>query len=288
MIEIRAAVRRALAEDLQFGDVTTTALLPAARCARGTIIPRQSIVLAGVAAAQAAFRAVDPAIKVVHALQDGSRVPKGRVVLQLAGDARSLLTAERVALNFLQHLSGIATFTARFCEAVRGYPTRILDTRKTTPGLRALEKWAVRLGGGVNHRHSLGDGILIKDNHLALLQDQGITLAEACRRAREQGPHRLRLIVEVQSLKDVECALEGGAEVILLDNMTAGQVREAVALIKGRAQIEVSGGVTLATARDLAAAGADFLSVGALTHSAPAADLSMDIVAEGQARLRKK
>lgn len=195
----------------------------------------------------------------------------------IEGDGRSLLTAERVALNFMQRLSGIATLTGRFCEAVRGYPTRILDTRKTTPGLRALEKWAVRLGGGHNHRFSLSDGLLIKDNHLALLHAERVGLAQACRQARAAGPHGLKVIVEVQQLGEVKEVLSGEADVILLDNMTPSQVRQAVGRIKGRALVEVSGGITLANARDMAMAGADFLSIGALTHSAPASDLSLDL-----------
>jgi len=183
--------------------------------------------------------------------------------------------AERVSLNFLQHLSGIATLTARFCQAVRGYRVKILDTRKTTPGLRALEKWAVRLGGGRNHRHSLSDGILIKENHLALA---GHDVASACRLAREGAAHGLKIEVEAQTLDEVRAALDGQADIILLDNMDVPSIRTAVDLIKGRALVEVSGGVTLATVREIAAAGPDFISIGALTHSAPAANLSMDIL----------
>ena len=193
--------------------------------------------------------------------------------------------AERVALNFLQRLSGIASLTARFCQATKGYPTRILDTRKTTPGLRTLEKWAVRVGGGMNHRHSLGDGMLIKDNHLALLRACGHSVTDACRLARERGPHGLRIMVEAQSLPQVREALKGSADVILLDNMTPAQVREAAAVIKGRALVEVSGGITLDIAGEMAASGADYLSIGALTHSAPAANLSMDIVASERSRM---
>jgi len=209
-------------------------------------------------------------------------------VLVVEGEARSLLMAERVLLNFLQRLSGVATLTARFCQATKGYPTRILDTRKTTPGLRALEKWAVQLGGGFNHRHSLGDGILIKDNHLALLHAQGRSVADACRLARERGPHGLRIIVEAHSLAHVREALAGESDVILLDNMTPAQVRQAVAIIKGRALVEVSGGITLDLAGEMAAAGTDYLSIGALTHSAPAANLSMDIVATTGSRRSRK
>ena len=282
--EIRAAVRLALAEDLALGDATTTALFPKPVRAKGTIVAHQPHVVAGIAVAREVFAEIDPAIRIIRAADDGSKTDPNGTVLVVEGDARSLLMAERVALNFLQRLSGIATLTARFCQAIKGYPTRILDTRKTTPGLRALEKWAVRLGGGMNHRHSLGDGMLIKDNHLALLRARGHSVTDACRLAREHGPHGLRIIVEAQSLPQVREALKGSADVILLDNMTPAQVREAVAVIKGRALIEVSGGITLDLAGEMAASGADYLSIGALTHSAPAANLSMDIVAGERSR----
>jgi nicotinate-nucleotide pyrophosphorylase (carboxylating) len=183
--------------------------------------------------------------------------------------------AERVALNFLQHLSGIATLTARFCKAVRGHRVKILDTRKTTPGLRALEKWAVTLGGGQNHRHSLGDGVLIKDNHLELADHD---VASVCRLARKRVPRGLKIEVEAKTLGEVRAALDGKADIVLLDNMSVPAIQRAVKLIKNRAAIEVSGGVTLANVRKIAAAGPGRISIGALTHSAPAADLSMDIV----------
>ena len=282
--EIRAAVRLALAEDLALGDATTTALFPEPMRAKGTIVAHEPLVIAGITVAREVFAQIDPAIMVIRAVDDGSRAGTNATVLTVEGDARSLLMAERVALNFLQRLSGIATLTARFCQATKGYPTRILDTRKTTPGLRALEKWAVRLGGGMNHRHSLGDGILIKDNHLALLRARGHSVTDACRLARERGAHGLRIIVEAQSLSQVREALTGSADVVLLDNMTPAQVREAVGVIKGRALIEVSGGITLDIAGEMAASGADYLSIGALTHSAPAANLSMDIVAGERSR----
>lgn len=275
---IHIAVRAALEEDLSLGDVTTAALFPEPLRARGSIIAHQSLVVAGVAVARRVFAEVDDSLRFVALLQDGERTGDGSPVLAIEGDARSILMGERVALNFLQHLSGIATLTARFCEATRAYGTQILDTRKTLPGLRALEKWAVRLGGGRNHRQSLGDGVLIKDNHLVLLRAQHVDLAAACRRARERGPHTHRVMVEVETLKEVREALNGGADVVLLDNMDPDSVRKAVELVKGRACVEVSGGITLDNAADMAAAGAHALSVGALTHSAPAANLSMDIV----------
>lgn len=277
-------VQQAITEDLAFGDITTSALFPEPHRARATVVARHSMVVAGVAVARAVFLAIDPSLKIRCPIRDGQSVRGSTAVLVATGDGRSLLMAERVALNFLQCLSGIATLTREFCLAVKGFPTRILDTRKTTPGLRALQKWAVRLGGGRNHRFTLGDGLLIKDNHLALVRAEGDTLKDACLRARSAGPHGIRIIVEAQTLADVKQALDGKADVILLDNMSPSHVRTAVGLIKGRALIEVSGGITLTNARDMAQAGADFLSIGALTHSAPAADLSMDLVTVGQKR----
>jgi len=272
--QIRAAVRTALAEDLGGGDVTTSALFPRPVRARGTIIAHQAMTVAGIAAAKETFRAVDASLRIVHAAKDGAIVQRNRPVLVVEGDARSLLMAERVALNFLQRLSGIATLTSQFCKAVQGRRIKILDTRKTTPGLRALEKWAVTLGGGCNHRFSLGDGVLIKDNHLELA---GHDAASACRLARKRAPRRLKIEVETKTLDEVRAALDGKADIILLDNMTAPVIRQAIKLIRHRAIIEVSGGVNLANVRKIAVAGPDRISIGALTHSAPAADLSMDI-----------
>ena len=274
---LREVIGRALAEDLPHGDVTTSALFPVAVPARATIIAHQTMTIAGLAVARQVFRAVDPSLRISLPLKDGAPVKAGTVVLSIQGDARSLLMAERVAVNFLQRLSGIATLTAQFCAAVRGFPTKILDTRKTTPGLRLLEKWAVALGGGQNHRFSLSDAILIKDNHLAVLRADGANVTEACLRARRRAPGRLRVEVEAKSLQEVREALAGGADVILLDNMTPALVRRAVTLVRRQALVEVSGGITLRTVTQMARAGADFVSVGALTHSAPAANLSMDL-----------
>ena len=274
---IRNAVQLALDEDLAHGDVTTSALFPRAIQARAAIVAHQPMTVAGVAVAQEVFLAVDRSLRIIKTIKDGTTVKSDTEVIVVRGDVRSLLTAERVAVNFLQHLSGIATLTAKFCAAVRNTATAILDTRKTTPGLRALEKWAVHLGGGRNHRFSLGDGVLIKDNHLAVLRSAGIDVAEACRLARAQAPHGLRIEVEAKTLQEVKEALAGRADIILLDNMSPTLVQKAVALIKKRALVEVSGGITLQTVADMARAGVDYISVGALTHSAPAADLSMDL-----------
>jgi len=276
---IREVVSRALAEDVGPGDVTTQALFATRIPAIGTIIVEETggLVLAGLAVAVEVFAQVDPSLTCSPSFTDGNRVSAGATVLTVTGDGRLMLKGERVALNFLQQLSGIATLTAKFCEAVKDFKTKIVDTRKTTPGLRVLEKWAVALGGGTNHRQGLADGILIKDNHLALASGD---VARACRLARERAPHGLKIEAEVQTLDEVRAALDGGADIILLDNMDVPSVRKAVALIKGRALIEVSGGVILANVREIAAAGPDLISVGALTHSAPAVGLSMDIVAQ--------
>jgi len=276
-MNFRDHVARALAEDLGTGDVTTQALFPASVPTSGTIVAEEpeGLILAGLAVAVEVFAQVDPSLTCSSSFADGDRIPANATVLTITGDGRSLLQSERVALNFLQRLSGIATLTAKFCDAVKGFRTRIVDTRKTTPGLRALEKWAVTLGGGANHRFGLADGILIKDNHLTLA---GGDVARACRLARERAPHGLKIEVEVQSLEAAQAALDGRADIILLDNMTAPAIRKAVELIKGRATIEVSGGVTLGNVREIAAAGPDLISVGALTHSAPAARFSMDIL----------
>lgn len=281
-------MQQALAEDLSHGDVTTSVLFPTALQASASIVAHEPMTVAGLAVARKVFLAVDPSLRITKAVKDGSAVTRDTTVLAIRGDVRSLLMAERVAVNFLQQLSGIATLTAQFCAAVRGFPTRILDTRKTTPGLRALEKWAVQLGGGKNHRFSLGDGVLIKDNHLAVLRSRGVDVAGACRLARAGAPHGLRIEVEAKTLQEVKEALAGKADIILLDNMSPALVRQAVALIKQRALVEVSGGMTLHTVAAMAQAGADYISVGALTHSAPAVNLSMDLCVQRGRRGRSR
>ena len=273
--DIRRAIRRALQEDLSLVDVTTAALFLSPTPALARIVAQQSLVVAGLAAAVRTFRTVDASLVLSIHRQDGERAKDGDCILQIEGDGRSILKAERVALNFLQHLSGIATLTRRFCDAVRGYPVTILDTRKTIPGLRAIQKWAVRLGGGTNHRQSLSDAVLIKDNHLALLNQTTMPVQTACRKAKANAPRNMNIIVEVESLADVRQAVAGRADIILLDNMNPATVRQAIRLIKGRALVEVSGGISLNNVRAMAAAGPDRISIGALTHSAPAATLSL-------------
>ncbi len=275
--DIRRAVRAGLEEDLGEGDITTTALFSKPVPAHASIIAQQPMVVAGLAAAVQTFLMVDPSLRLTTHTHDGDRIPTGAVILDVEGDGRSILRAERVALNFLQHLSGIATLTKKFCQAVRHTPARILDTRKTLPGWRALQKWAVALGGGTNHRFSLGDGLLIKDNHLALLQKGKQAVQAACRLAHRDSSRAVPLIVEVESLADVREALAGKADIILLDNMTPAMVTQAVRLIKRQAIVEVSGGITLKNVRAMAQAGADRISIGALTHSAPAANISLEL-----------
>lgn len=282
--DISRAVRLALQEDLPHGDVTTAVLFPSAVPARARIVAQQSLVVAGLAAAMQVFRAIDPSLALSIHRQDGEQAENGDCLLQIEGDGRSILTAERVALNFLQHLSGIATLTSQFCDAVLGYPVTILDTRKTTPGLRALQKWAVLLGGGTNHRPSLSDGILIKDNHLALLRRTATPIKTACRKANAKAPRGMTVIVEVESLAEVKQALTEPVDIILLDNMTPAMVRRAVKLIKDHALVEVSGGITLSNVRAMAEAGPDRISIGALTHSAPAATISLEL----ELRLRQR
>lgn len=285
--EIRRAVRQGLEEDLAQGDATTAALLSSPVPARAEIIAQQPLVVAGMAAAVQTFLIVDPSLRLSVSKRDGDRATNGEPLLHIEGDGRSILQAERVALNFLQHLSGIATLTQRFCHAVRGYPACILDTRKTIPGWRAIQKWAVSLGGGINHRRSLSDGILIKDNHLALLQRNRRPVEQACRLAHARRSRPLPIIVEVESLSEVRQALAGKPDIILLDNMAPDLVRRAVALIKKQALVEVSGGITLKNVRAMAIAGADRISIGALTHSAPAAAVSLVMTLTRPSRRRR-
>jgi nicotinate-nucleotide pyrophosphorylase (carboxylating) len=274
--EIHRAVALALAEDIGSGDVTTLAVMPETAPARAVVGTREPLVVAGLALAEAAFRELSTAVQVTRTVEDGHRVAEGKPLLQVAGPARALLSAERVALNFLQRLCGIATLTAQFVAAVKGTRAQILDTRKTTPGWRRLEKYAVTCGGGRNHRLGLFDMVLIKDNHLAALKDElPNAIAAAVARARAKYP-RLKVEVEADTLDQVDQAVAAGADMILLDNMNLVQLRLAVQKCKDRALTEASGGVTLAGVRAIAETGVDFISVGALTHSARAVDIGLD------------
>jgi len=284
---IRKIVQAALEEDIGFGDLTSNALLSQSMSAQGQIVAKEAMVVAGLAVALEVFHQIDDSLTVKFHHLDGDWIKANTQLLTITGNSQSLLQAERVALNFIQRLSGISTLTRQFCRAVQGHSVKIADTRKTTPGLRGLEKWAVRLGGGYNHRFSLNDGILIKDNHLMLLAANNISLSQACRLAKHQAPHGLRVSVEVESLSQVRQALQGKADIILLDNMTPSKIRQAVKIIKGQALVEVSGGITLQNIQDIAKTGIDILSIGALTHSAPAMDLSMDIISTTPQRKKK-
>jgi nicotinate-nucleotide pyrophosphorylase (carboxylating) len=274
--DIRRAVKAALAEDVGGGDVTTLALVPLDHASRANLVARESMRVAGLPVAEAVFQQLDERVRMERVRSDGDHAAAGDCLMRISGSTRALLTGERTALNFVQRLSGIATLTARFVEAVQGTNATILDTRKTTPGLRRLEKYAVTCGGGRNHRVGLFDRVLIKDNHLvALAEAKPNPVAAAVKRARATCPG---LIVEVEAdtLEQARWAVEAGADIILLDNMQPHQMREAVGLVKGCARTEASGGVNLQTVRVIAETGVDFISVGALTHSAMAVDVALD------------
>ncbi len=267
-------ILKALKEDIGTGDVTTEALIDINHKSRGQIIAKQDVVVAGNPVAARVFNLVDPGIVYQAAVEEGAKLSSGQVIADIHGNSSALMKAERTALNFLQRLSGIATLTDQFVEAVAGTQAKIVETKKTTPGFRILEKYAVRTGGGYNHRIGLFDGILIKDNHIAL--SGGIT--EAVGRARRNASHFLKVEVEVKSMDEVKESLAAKADIIMLDNMNLEQIHEAIALIEDKALIEVSGGVDLNTVTKIAESGVDIISCGALTHSAPAADLSMIII----------
>lgn len=270
---IVALVQDALEEDRAFDDITTIATVVSTRRARGRLVARAPGVIAGLPLALAAFRLMDLSVEIRVDAEDGTPVVSGDTVLYVSGHARGLLTAERTALNFVQHLSGIATLTRQYVEAVRGTRAAIVDTRKTIPLWRRLQKYAVRCGGGVNHRADLASAILIKDNHLAALDGD---VAVAVRRARDQAPEGTAVQVECDSQAQVRAAVEAGAESVLLDNMSLAQLRESVDIARGRCITEASGGVRLDTVRAIAETGVDRISVGALTHSAPALDIALD------------
>jgi len=275
--EIRRAVKLALEEDIGSGDVTTLATMPEHARGSATMAAREHMVVAGLALAVAAFTERSDEIQIEQFVPDGQHVGPKERLMRVYGPVRAILSAERVALNFVQRLSGIATLTTQFVEAVSGTKATILDTRKTTPGWRRLEKYAVTCGGGQNHRLGLFDRILIKDNHLAALRDElpnAVTVA--VQRARQSYPH-LKLEVEADTLEQVDQAVAAGVDVILLDNMKADELRAAVQHVGGRAQTEASGGVTLANVRAIAETGVDFISIGALTHSARAVDIGLDV-----------
>ena len=276
LTEVCSIIDRALQEDIAWGDLTTRALISRDWLAHGRVLAKQDGILAGIEVMALVFRRLDSAVEVKILKEDGMSFSKGEELALVQGPAASLLTAERVALNFLQRLSGIATETSKYVRAVDGLPVSIVDTRKTTPGLRILEKYAVRMGGGHNHRYNLSDGVLIKDNHLALLRAAGFSLREVVARARRAVPHTIRIEIEVESPEEAAEAARAGADLILLDNMSLPDLRRAVQAVAGRALTEASGGVRLDTVRAIAETGVDLISVGALTHSARSVDISLE------------
>jgi len=271
MFEIDRIIRTALQEDIGHGDVTTLATVEAGTMARAQLVAKEDFILAGIDVARQVFLTLDGAVAFEKLKEDGQAVQKGEVLAWIQGEARILLQGERVALNLLQRMCGIATQTKLFVEAAAGTGAIVVDTRKTTPGLRVLEKYAVRMGGGQNHRTSLYDGVLIKENHIVAAG--GITAA--IQRARQRVPHTLKIEVETSTMAEVDEAVAAGADIILLDNMGPDMLREAVARVAGKAVTEASGGVRLDTVRKIAESGVDLVSVGALTHSSRAVDISM-------------
>jgi nicotinate-nucleotide pyrophosphorylase (carboxylating) len=273
---VRRLIDLGLEEDLGRGDVTTMAVIEDSATAKARLMARQPMTLAGLGICTEVFLRVDPAIAVVELVEDGARIPAGTAVATYAGRAAALLAAERTALNFVQRLSGVATLARAFVDAAAGSALRIADTRKTTPGFRLLEKYAVRMGGASNHRSDLGSGVLIKDNHVAIAGSVG----KAVERARGRVPHGLKIEVEVDSFEQLDQALAARADIVLLDNFSLPDIEKAVARVREcspRPLLEVSGGVTLARVAELARVGVDIVSAGALTHSAPAVDLALDI-----------
>jgi nicotinate-nucleotide pyrophosphorylase (carboxylating) len=269
-------IDRALEEDSVGADVTTNSLIPPHLEARAFLVPKEPGILAGLEVAAETFRRVDPNLVYTQKLLDGDRVEGGEIVATISGSMASILTAERTALNFLQRMSGIATLTDQYIQAVKGTSSSITDTRKTVPGLRLLDKYAVSIGGGRNHRMSLADGVLIKDNHLAALQAEGIDLGQAIKRARARAPHTVKIEVEVESIEAAIAAANAGADIVMLDNMSPTDMRTVVDQIAAHCTVEASGGITLANVAEVAQSGVDIISIGALTHSPRALDISLD------------
>jgi len=270
---VKKIIEQALSEDIGPGDVTTEATIPVGSTSTAEILAKQDLVLAGLDVSLEVFHFLDAAIQFTRFAQDGDRIKPGKVIARVSGSTRVLLAGERVALNLLQHMSGIATLTSKYVEQLKGLNAQALDTRKTLPGLRQLEKYAVRMGGGTNHRFGMYDGVLIKDNHIKA----GGSITKAIESARRNAHHLLKIEVETKTLDEVREALAAKADIIMLDNMPLDMIREAVKLINGQVLVEASGNVTLETIREIGETGVDFISSGSLTHSAPAADISMKI-----------
>jgi nicotinate-nucleotide pyrophosphorylase (carboxylating) len=274
--QIKEMIKVALEEDLGPGDITTLSAVPFELRGKGSFRAKRACVVAGIDLLEEIFSFLDPSVRVTRLSRDGESVSNGTVVAEAQGPLRTLLMGERTALNFLQRLSGTATLTRRYVESVAGFPCKIIDTRKTTPGLRALEKYAVRVGGGTNHRFGLYDAALIKDNHIAAAG----SIRKAVELVRDHSPFMAKIEVECATLQQVDEALTAGVDVVMLDNMTSEEMARAVQLINKRAKVEASGGVNLENVKQIAATGVDFISIGALTHSAAASDFNMKIVPE--------
>ena len=275
--QVNNIIDLALAEDISHGDVTSEALIPPELQGKASLLVKARGVVAGGEVARKVFLRVDPSLKVKVLIKDGAKVKPGDIVATIFGSVISILKAERVALNFLNRLSGIASQTAQYVAKTQGFPVIITDTRKTTPGLRLLEKYAVRIGGGQNHRLHLGDGILIKDNHLAALRALGMSLKEIIAKAKQNAPRGLAVEVEVNTAEEALDAVDAGADIIMLDNMSPDEMRRVVSLVPSQVQVEASGGITLANVRAVAETGVNLISVGAITHSSKALDISLEL-----------
>lgn len=275
--KIDAIIDTALAEDLGRGDITSEVLIPCGLEGKAFMLVKEAGVLAGSNIAEKTLHKVDPGLKVEILIQDGSKVKSGDIVMLVAGNVRSMLKAERVALNFIQRLSGIATATSEYVEKVKDLGVDIADTRKTTPGLRLLEKYAVNMGGGRNHRLDLGEAVLIKDNHIDALRILGMTFKEIIEKAKENTPPDIKIEVEARTVEEATQAADMGVDIVMLDNMSIEEMADAVELISGRAEVEASGGITLKNVRAAAQTGVDFISVGALTHSFKSLDISLEL-----------
>ncbi|MGD9142298.1 MAG: carboxylating nicotinate-nucleotide diphosphorylase [Dehalococcoidia bacterium] len=275
--EIDTIIDLALEEDVGQGDITSESLIPTELTGKAIILVKETGVLAGIEIAERVFQRIDPSLETEILITDGAPVKPGDICGVISGNLIGILKTERVALNFLQRLSGIATLTARYVAEVRGTTAGIYDTRKTTPGMRFLEKYAVRMGGGQNHRQHLGDAVLIKDNHIAALRSTGMTLVQIVERARENAPEGIVIEVEVTTPEEAGDASHAGADIILLDNMSIGGMKKVVDMLGGRVKLEASGGITLDNVRDVAMTGVDRISIGALTHSFTALDISLEI-----------
>jgi nicotinate-nucleotide pyrophosphorylase (carboxylating) len=275
--QIDAIIDAALDEDISRGDITSEALIPTDLTSKASLLVKEKGVLAGIEVAKRVFQRTDPSLKIEILIKDGTAIKPGDITATISGSVSSILKAERTALNFLQRLSGIASQTAQYVAEVKGTNAKIVDTRKTTPGLRILEKYAVRMGGGQNHRMHLGDAVLIKDNHIAALRAMGMSLKDIILKARKNAPAGITIETEVTSVKEAEEAMKAGADIIMLDNMSVNEMRQAVEKVGGKAKLEASGNITLANVRQVAMTGVDIISIGALTHSNKALDISLEM-----------